>query len=107
MKTGYGAAAGTGAIILLIGAVLAGVVGNGAQTGSDLLNNNVFLLCLALATLGLLVIFTAGIGFLIDRARDDSPAADADTSEPATSDNGSTSGEPTGIIGVSGDPVTT
>jgi len=107
MKTGYGAAAGTGAIILLIGVVLAGVVGNGAKTGSDLLNNDVFLLCLAVAILGLLVILTAGISFLIDRARDDSPSSDAEVPGSATATEGTPSGEPTGIIGVSGEPITT
>jgi hypothetical protein len=105
MRTGYGTAALLGVVILAAGAVGAVLIDNNAKPGTELLSDNLFLLCLVVAALGFLIVLTAGIGlcvYLLGRTStpDQQPAPEA----PA-GPTGETDGTPPGFIGVTGDSL--
>ena len=125
MKSGYGPAALLGAVILAGGAVGAVLIHNNAKAGADLLADNYYLLCLTVATLGVLIVLTAGIGFcayLLGRPSKPgavppetapppavgvapAPVTATTPATPATPAAETTEGAPPGFIGVKGDSL--
>jgi hypothetical protein len=104
MRTGYGVAAIVGAVIMVAGSIPSVIIAERSKARSDLLQSELFLVCVAVAVLGLLIIVNAAIGFGVNRLRGHSEPDPVDVSRANDLSSDESGSNTAKYISVSGEP---